>query len=103
MQPVTKTEMDQIVPAADQRDSQLVELGASCLGYLAETPEELARFMDVAGYSPAALRRAVGTPALALGLVDYFAANESILLAFCANTGNRPEDVMRVWHAYNPS
>lgn len=78
-------------------------LGDLCLHHLAEDPAELARFMGETGYSPDALRKAAGSEGLARGLVDYFAANEPLLMALCANRSIRPEEFMRVWHKLNPS
>jgi hypothetical protein len=77
------------------------ELADLCLGHLAEHPEQLGEFMIQTGFDPPALRRAVGTRQLAIGLVDYFAQNEPMLLAFCASAGLRPEDFMAVWHKLN--
>ena len=59
--------------------------------------------MQFAGLDPDMLRRSVGSPGLQLGLIDYFASNEPILLALCANSGLSPEQFMRVWHRLNPS
>ena len=78
-------------------------LGELCLHHLAEDPEQLAAFMGATGYSPDALRRLVGGDGLARGLVDYFAANEALLLALCANNSLRPEQFMRVWARLNPA
>jgi hypothetical protein len=78
-------------------------LGEMCLGYLAENPSQLAEFMGLTGYSPAALRKVAGTPELDSGLIDYFAQNEALLLAMCANNNLRPDDFMRVWARLNPS
>jgi hypothetical protein len=74
-----------------------------CLAHLAEDPEQLSQFMSVTGYSPAGLRAAVGGDQLGRGLIDYFAQNEPLLLAFCANNGLKPEDFMRVWARLNPA
>jgi hypothetical protein len=78
-----------------------LDLGRACLDHLATNPAELARFMSIAGYDPQSLRAAVGSRALALGLIDYFAQNEPLMLAACAETGLRPEAFMRVWAAHN--
>jgi hypothetical protein len=78
-------------------------LGALCLGHLAEDPQQLAEFMNLTGMSPQDLRNAVGSHGLARGLVDYFAGNEPLMLALCANNGLRPEQFMRVWSRLNPS
>jgi hypothetical protein len=74
-----------------------------CLGHLAEDPPQLADFMTTTGYSPGGLRAAVGGEQLGRGLIDYFAQNEPLMLALCANNALRPEDFMRVWARLNPS
>jgi len=78
-------------------------LGEMCLGYLAENPPQLAEFMGLTGYSPNGLRKVAGTPELDSGLIDYFAQNEPLLLALCANNNLKPDDFMRVWARLNPS
>jgi len=88
---------------SDKRRLEIETLGDLCLGHLAEDPGQLAEFMGFAGYDPTALRRAVGTRQLSTGLIDYFAGNEPLMLALCANSGMTPEDFMRVWHRLNPS
>jgi len=77
-------------------------LAEACLGYLISDPEELGRFMTHAGLDGDALRQAVGSKSLALGMFDYFAQNESALLAMCANSGVTAERFMRTWHRLNP-
>jgi hypothetical protein len=79
------------------------DLGRFCLDHLAGDPARLAAFMEVAGYDPPGLRAALGSRQLDLGLVDYFASNEPLMLAVCAANGLRPEDFMRVWHDGNRS
>jgi hypothetical protein len=91
------------VPRSETTESSATSLAEACLGYLAENPEELLAFMQFAGLDPDALRRSVGSSALQRGLIDYFASNEPILLALCANSGISPEQFMRVWHRLNPS
>ncbi len=78
----------------------LADLG---LAYLAEDADRLAEFMVASGYTPDALRAAVGSEHLALGVIDYFAQNEHLLLALCAHRGLRAEDFMRVWARLNPA
>ena len=78
-------------------------LGDLCLHQLAENPAQLAEFMTMTGYSPDALRRAAGGDGLDRGLIDYFAANEALLLALSANNNFKPDDFMRVWARLNPA
>ena len=91
------------VPRSETVETSVATLADSCLGYLAENPDELLAFMQFAGFDPDMLRRSVGSSALQRGLVDYFASNESILLDLCANTGITPEAFMRGWQRLNPS
>lgn len=91
------------MPRSEKVETTTTGLAEACLGYLSENPDELLGFMQVAGLSPDALRRSVGTPAFERGIIDYFASNEPILLALCANSGLSPEQFMRVWHRLNPS
>ncbi len=77
------------------------ELGRMCLDILIAEPEQLAKFMTAAGYDPTGLREALGTEALALGLIDYFASNEPLMLELCSAKRLRPEDFMRVWQSHN--
>ena len=86
--------------ATVQTPESLAEL---CLGHLAENPELLAGFMEVAGYSPQTLRDAIGGEQLRLGLIDHFARDEPLLLALCANNGLDVADFMRVWAKLNPA
>ena len=89
------------MPASARSAPDISALADMCLGFLAENPEELLGFMQHAGLTPDALRAAIGSQRLQQGLIDYFAANESILLALCANSGTTPEQFMRVWHRLN--
>ena len=91
------------VQRSEQAETSVASLADACLAYLAEHPDELLAFMQFAGLDPDALRRSVGSRALQHGLIDYFAANEPILLALCANSGLSPEQFMRIWHRLNPS
>jgi hypothetical protein len=79
------------------------ELAELCLGHLVENPEELGAFMAHSGYDGATLRTAIGKPHFQHGIIDYFAANEPLLLALCANSSLAPESFMRVWARLNPA
>ena len=74
-----------------------------CLSHLAENPELLGEFMVQTGYSPDSLRKSVGSDMLGRGLIDYFAQNEALLLALCANSRISPDSFMRVWAKLNPA
>jgi hypothetical protein len=91
--------LDRLKPASLNLES----LADLCLGFLAENPEELGNFMGQAGLSPETLRSSMGSREFAMGLVDYFASNEPLLLALCANASISPEQFMRLWYKLNPA
>lgn len=95
--------MRPILPASRALPPNVAVLADACLAHLAENPEELLAFMQQAGLDPHSLRAALGTERLQRGLIDYFAANEAILLALCANSGTTPEAFMQVWYKLNPA
>ena len=86
----------------DEIGDQITTLGDKCMDYLIGNPEELSRFMTHSGISPDALRMHFGDRDIALGAIDYFARNESALLAMCANAGITAETFMRAWQRLNP-
>ena len=79
------------------------ELGDHCLAYLVQNPEQLAEFMGISGLTPDGLRRTLGSPGFQRGLIDYFAQNEPLLLAFCESNRLSPETFMRIWAKLNPA
>ena len=91
------------VPIQKSISLDAAQLGELCVSYLSANADELLRFMDFAGYDPASLRMSIGSAQLQRGLIDYFASNESILLALCANAGITPDQFMRVWARLNPA
>jgi len=95
--------MSPAVPRSLRAETSVQALADACIGFLAENPEELLGFMQHAGLDPASLRNSMSSPGFQRGLIDYFASNEPLLLALCANTGMAPEEFMGVWHRLNPS
>jgi hypothetical protein len=91
------------LPRSQQVQLTQEALADACLGHLTENPDELLAFMQYAGLDPSSLRRSVGSASFQRGLIDYFASNEPLLLALCANIGQSPEQFMRVWHKLNPA
>lgn len=85
------------------RQTDITALADSCFSYIVSEPEELMNFMKYAGYSPDTIQKAVGTEALNLALLDYFASNESALMAMCAAGNLTPERFMNVWQRLNAS
>ncbi len=66
----------------------------AALGFLASDPDRLARFLSVTGLGPHNLRDAAAGAGFLASVLDYLAADERLLLAFAADQGAAPEDVL---------
>jgi len=66
------------------------DLAIRALAFLAEEPEELGRFLALAGLGPETLRSAASDPAFLTGVLEYFLESEPLMLVFCARENVRP-------------
>jgi len=83
--------LKQLKPAAEES----ADIALKFLTYLASDPEQLGRFMALTGISPQDLRQGIQDPAFQAGALDFALSDESLLLAFAANAGLKPEAVMK--------
>ncbi|WP_296082885.1 DUF3572 domain-containing protein [uncultured Agrobacterium sp.] len=77
------------------------ETVAAILGWLANEPDILARFLALSGLQPNMLRAAIQDPGFLAGLTDFVMNHEPDLMAFCEASGFNPEDVQAAWHRYS--
>jgi hypothetical protein len=70
-------------------NAEIVALRA--LTFLAADSERLERFLALSGVGPEELRERAGDRDFLAGVLDHLLADESLLLAFCAEEGLRPE------------
>jgi hypothetical protein len=70
-------------------------LAIQALGFLAQDPERLGRFLSHAGIGPGMIRQAAADPAFLSGVLDHVASDEPLLLAVAEHVGVKPEAVMR--------
>ena len=71
------------------------DIAIAILGWLAGEPDLLGRFMAITGADTTTLRSMAGDPGFMAGLVDFLMSHEPTLLAFCAATDIKPEEVVR--------
>jgi hypothetical protein len=69
---------------------QAEAVAVQALGFLAENPEALGRFLSLAGLGPTNLRAAAGDPGFLSGVVDYMLGDEALLLSFAESAGIKP-------------
>ncbi len=74
-------------------------LAVEALAFLAADERRLERFLAVTGLGPHNLRSAAADPGFHASILDFLAADESLLIAFANESGQRPEDVMRAFEA----
>ena|SRR5262245_51168385 len=68
-------------------------LAIQALGFLAEDPSRLARFLAMSGVGPQRIRAAASDPAFLAGVLDHVASDESLLIAFAEHAGITPAAV----------
>ncbi|HCV70439.1 MAG TPA: DUF3572 domain-containing protein [Agrobacterium sp.] len=77
------------------------ETAAAILGWLANEPEMLGRFLALSGLQANMLRHAAHDPGFLAGLTDFLTSHEPDLMAFCAATDTSPETVAAAWHHFS--
>ena len=77
-------------------------LAISALSFLAGEEHRLARFLHLTGLSPADLRREAGSVEFLAGVLDFIAADESMLLVFATEQHIDPASVMMAAHLLLP-
>jgi hypothetical protein len=75
-------------------DSFPTEAAIAALGFLSADRERLSRFLALSGLGPGTLRRAAAEPTFRGAVLDYLVGDEKLLIAFAADRGWRPSDVV---------
>ena len=70
-------------------------LAVQALGFIAEEPELLSRFLDTSGISVETIRTAAAEPGFLAGVLEYMLADENLLRAFADRAGIDPAEVVR--------
>ncbi|HEY3639321.1 MAG TPA: DUF3572 domain-containing protein [Rhizomicrobium sp.] len=79
------------MPTKTSPDPEL--LAVKALGFLAETPELLVRFMGLSGATPADLRDRIGDPGFLGGVLDFLLENDETTAAFCTAENIDPRSI----------
>lgn len=81
--------------AVDREAAETLALAA--LTFLVADPARLDRFTALHGLTIGNLRATGAAPGFLTGVLDHLAGDETLLLAFAANHGLDPAEVMRAW------
>jgi len=74
-------------------------LAVQALGFIAEEPQSLSRFLDTSGISADGVRAAAAEPGFLAGVLAYMLADENLLRAFADRADIDPADVARASNA----
>lgn len=77
-------------PQAPMSRDSAEQLAIDGLAFLVSEPEELGRFLALAGIGPETLRTAAADPAFLVAVLEFFLENEPLLLVFAARMNIRP-------------
>jgi hypothetical protein len=67
------------------------EIGLAALGFLAEDPGRLGRFLSLSGMEPGQLSAQAGEPHMQAALLDHILSDETLLLVFTTEKRFEPE------------
>lgn len=70
-------------------------LAVQALGFIAEEPQSLSRFLDTSGIPVDAIRTAAVEPGFLAGVLEYMLTDENLLRAFADRAGIDPAEVTR--------
>jgi Protein of unknown function (DUF3572) len=65
-------------------------MAIAALGFLADQPESLGRFLSITGIGPATLRRAAADRGFLAGVLDFLLGDEPLLLHYADTAGIDP-------------
>lgn len=70
-------------------------IAIDALGFLAQDPERLGRFLALSGLGPDGIRAAAKEPGFLPGILDHIAGDEALLLSFASAAALDPTEVSR--------
>ena len=91
-----------LVKRSRLRRTDAAALAIKGLGFLAEDAERLDRFLVLSGLDMANLREAASQPSFLPAILDYFAADEPLLLAFATWAEQDPEIIAKAREILSP-
>jgi hypothetical protein len=68
-------------------------IAIQALGFLAEEPNRIGRFLSLTGMEPGTLMEGAETAAVQIALLDHLLGDESLLMVFSGHAGLNPDAV----------
>jgi hypothetical protein len=76
-----------------------LDIGIAALSFVANDETLLRRFLAVSGIEAASIRAAAAEPGFLAGVLQFIAAHEPTLLAFCAESAVAPASIAEAMRA----
>ena len=87
-------------PPRDRGEAEDIALKG--LSFLVAAPARLAAFLEFSGLNPDTIRAVAGSSEFLVGLMDFIASDEQVLLSFAAEVGLKPEAIMQARQMLSP-
>lgn len=78
-------------------------IALSAFAFITSDEERMSRFLAVSGLQPDTIRSAAADPGFFVGILDYVAADEPLLLALAKELNAKPEHIMSAHWTLSPS
>jgi hypothetical protein len=88
-------------PGVSRGEAEIIAL--KVLGFLADDPARLSRFLALSGVDLNDLREAAQSPDFQAGLLNHLLEDEALLLTFCAEHQLDPHAPARAFRALSPT
>lgn len=69
-------------------------VAVQALSFIASDPDRLGLFLASTGIGPGDIRAAAREPLFLAGVLDHLASNETVMMAFAAETGTEPASIL---------
>ncbi len=66
------------------------EIAIGALAFISNDPEQLGRFLSLAGIGPQEIREAAAEPGFLAGVLEFLMQDEQLLLTYTESAGIRP-------------
>jgi uncharacterized protein DUF3572 len=82
-------------PGVERQHARAQDVAVAVFGFIAAEPQRLGRFLEMTGIALESIREATRETHFLAGVLDHISADEPLLLAFGAQTGIDPNEVVR--------
>jgi hypothetical protein len=79
----------------EQQQARAQDLAVAAFDFIAAQPRRLGHFLEMTGVSPESIRETARETYFLAGVLDHISDDEPLLVAFAAQTGIDPNEIIR--------